>query len=74
LNKIIFITLLASLAVGDRTPALASSPQDASTTKSTKTKKSSQDRGKRSHEPSKQDKDRVDGKRTHDPLDKTTKS
>jgi hypothetical protein len=55
--------------------ALASPPQDASTTKSTKGKKSSQDKGKRSHQPSKQDKDKdkdkANGKRTHDPLEKT---
>ena len=73
MNKITIITLVASLAVVAGTLAVAS-PQDASTTKSTKGKKSNQDKGKRSHEPSQQDKDRINGKRTHDPLDKTTKS
>ena len=74
MNKITIITLVASLAVVAGTLAVASPPQDASTTKSTKGKKSNQDKGKRSHEPSQQDKDRINGKRTHDPLDKTTKS
>ena len=74
MNKITIITLVASLAVGAGTPALASSLQDASTTKSTKGKKSNQDKAKRTHQPGKEDKDKVNGKRTHDPLDKTTKS